>query len=524
MLNIQKNKIETGKSRILLSQKIFLAAVFAITLMMHKLNAQSWSITGNAGTTSSNFVGTTDGNDLRFKTSNSTRMTINSSGYAGIAVTPESYSRLYTYFSVPSIISQDQVRAAMRSRVYGSSATRANGYLGAHYSSSGSSTNLPVGLTYMGVLGIKEDADDNGAGVVGWNKSNATTGFNYGVFGLANGIAGIGSVDDRNVGVYGSASGNLGNIGVYGNAEGSGNWGGYFKGRGYFSDKLGINEDNPTSMLTVNAPTATAIMSLRLNGLTKMYLNSSGYLGIGTTSQTSVLEVNAPASTSPFKLAINGSTKMLLNSSGSLGIGTTSTTIDAKLRVDHTGITQAVFGTAGTGVSLLSSYPGIAFNSYYTNVFKTIQAGYGADISCDPTTGNLWFRTHANGASANATVSYTTRMTVQNDGRVVIGSIAPATGYKLSVDGKVICEELKVQTSGSWPDYVFADNYDLPSLSEIENHIKANKHLPGIPSAKEAEAEGIEVGQMQKKLLEKIEELTLYVIDLGKKVKSLESK
>jgi len=387
---------------------------------------------------------------------------------------------------VPTTITQDQVRAAMRSRVYGGSATRANGYLGAHYLASGSSlSNLPTGLSYMGVLGVKEVASDFGAGVVGWNRGNNAGGTNYGVYGIANGlISGASAITDRNIGLYGKASGNYGNIGVYGYATGTVSWGGYFTGRGYFSDKVGIGEDNPSSMLTVDAPTSTSIMSLRSNGVTQMYLNSSG----------------------------------------SLGLGTTSTTIDAKLRVDHTGITQAVFGTTGTGVSLMSSYPGIAFNSYYTTTFKTIQAGYGADITCDPTTGNLWFRTHANGASANATVSYTTRMTVQNDGRIVMGSIAPATGYKLSVDGKVICEELKVQTSGSWPDYVFADNYDLPSLSEIETHIKANKHLPGIPSAKQAEADGIEVGEMQKKLLEKIEELTLYVIDLEKKVKSLESK
>ncbi len=73
----------------------------------------------------------------------------------------------------------------------------------------------------------------------------------------------------------------------------------------------------------------------------------------------------------------------------------------------------------------------------------------------------------------------------------------PATGYKVSIDGKVICEELKVQTSGSWPDYVFEKKYDLPSLENLEAKVMAQKHLPGIPSAAEVSAQkGIEVGDM----------------------------
>ena len=70
--------------------------------------------------------------------------------------------------------------------------------------------------------------------------------------------------------------------------------------------------------------------------------------------------------------------------------------------------------------------------------------------------------------------------------------------------------------SQNWPDFVFADEYQLPSLSEVEKSIQLNKHLPGIPSAKEIHEEGINVGEMQKLMMQKIEELTLYVIDLQK--------
>ena len=93
-----------------------------------------------------------------------------------------------------------------------------------------------------------------------------------------------------------------------------------------------------------------------------------------------------------------------------------------------------------------------------------------------------------------------------------------ATGYKLAVSGKVICEELKVKLSGSWPDYVFDQDYKLPGLEEVEQYIKEHKHLPNIPAAAEIETNGMEVGEMQKKMMEKIEELTLYVIELKKEL------
>ncbi len=110
-----------------------------------------------------------------------------------------------------------------------------------------------------------------------------------------------------------------------------------------------------------------------------------------------------------------------------------------------------------------------------------------------------------------------------SSGSVMIGASVPATGYLLSVDGKVMCEELKVQLSESWPDYVFADDYKLLSLYELEASIKANNHLPGIPSASEVEAEGIAVGEMQVQMMEKIEELTLYIIELQKQIDALKA-
>jgi len=108
-----------------------------------------------------------------------------------------------------------------------------------------------------------------------------------------------------------------------------------------------------------------------------------------------------------------------------------------------------------------------------------------------------------------------------SSGSVSIGTTTPAAGYILSVDGKVMAEEVRVQLSGDWPDYVFNDTYKLPSLQSLEASVKENKHLPGIPSADEVKKEGIAVGEMQTKMMEKVEELTLYIISLQKQIDEL---
>lgn len=104
------------------------------------------------------------------------------------------------------------------------------------------------------------------------------------------------------------------------------------------------------------------------------------------------------------------------------------------------------------------------------------------------------------------------QMTVKTSG-VGIGTTNPGS-YKLAVKGKIRAEEIKVETG--WADYVFKEDYDLPTLEEVEKHIQEKGHLINIPSAKQVEENGIQLGQMNKLLLEKIEELTLYILELKK--------
>jgi hypothetical protein len=101
---------------------------------------------------------------------------------------------------------------------------------------------------------------------------------------------------------------------------------------------------------------------------------------------------------------------------------------------------------------------------------------------------------------------------------VTIATDTPKPGYELSVNGQVVCEAILVQDSADWPDYVFEENYPLQPLDELETHIKERRHLPGIPTAARIKKEGIELGDMQKRMMAKIEELTLYVIDQNKRL------
>jgi hypothetical protein len=112
------------------------------------------------------------------------------------------------------------------------------------------------------------------------------------------------------------------------------------------------------------------------------------------------------------------------------------------------------------------------------------------------------------------------RFYISRDGNVGIGTVETG-GHKLAVDGTIGAREIKVETT-SWSDFVFEDTYQLRNLEEVESFIEENKHLPDIPSQKDVIENGIQLGEMDAKLLQKIEELMLYTIQQEKKIKKLQ--
>ncbi len=123
-------------------------------------------------------------------------------------------------------------------------------------------------------------------------------------------------------------------------------------------------------------------------------------------------------------------------------------------------------------------------------------------------------------------------MTIQevgSSGKVGIGTTnfpttiggANISGYKLFVEGGILADEVRVRTG--WADYVFEENYELKSLAQVEAYITANGHLPNVPSATTVETEGISIGDISKVQQEKIEELFLHMIELNKKVETMQA-
>ncbi len=181
-------------------------------------------------------------------------------------------------------------------------------------------------------------------------------------------------------------------------------------------------------------------------------------------------------------------TKMTIQSDGDVGIGMTP--LSNKLAV--AGSVYAEEGYHFGGVNLANiepDGPGIAYNG----------RSFGGEYTM----------VYHNFLNNQVNIGYNPRQLVGG-------------GYLLTVDGQILAEGITIQNSTSWPDYVFEDDYALRSLEEVDAFVKQNKHLPGVPSAKDVE-EGVSVGEMQRVLLEKVEELTLYVIDQDKELEAMRS-
>lgn len=191
---------------------------------------------------------------------------------------------------------------------------------------------------------------------------------------------------------------------------------------------------------------------------------------------------------------------------GRLGIGTISPSALLSLESPGNGwmMTSKAFTSAAgqmNGIKFLGGYPND------TNKWAGIAA--------------MAEDTHSNSTGLSLYAGQTERVRVTSAGNVGIGITNPAE--KLAVNGVIRAKEIKVEAT-NWPDYVFNENYQLKSLAEVETFIKTNKYLPGIPNQKQVEKDGVNLGEMNRKLLEKVEELTLYLLEERNKRTALEDK
>jgi len=175
-------------------------------------------------------------------------------------------------------------------------------------------------------------------------------------------------------------------------------------------------------------------------------------------------------------------------------------------------------GNVGIGTTSPTARLEIAGN------FKTVESGVTAVIGVYNGTLNgnnkgTYLNTTSNHPLYFSTYNNYAQMTLATTGNVGIGTTNPGS-YKLAVEGTIGAREVEVKT-GSWADFVFDNEYKLKSLKEVEHYIATHKHLPDVPSEATVKKDGINVAKMDAVLLQKIEELTLYLIEQNKQIDSL---
>lgn len=242
------------------------------------------------------------------------------------------------------------------------------------------------------------------------------------------------------------------------------------------------------------------------NGYQSLYSNTTGSNNTANGYQSLYSNTNGIANIA------NGSYALYLNTTGSYNIANGANALNHNTTGSSNvaiGVEALYFNHTGSNNVAIGEWAGFS-NSYGSNnVFIGSSSGYSEGGS-----NKLYI---SNGAS-NALI-YGDFATHQ----VLLG-VPNATGYvfkgsrTLNVMGGILTDSVRVALSSEWADYVFDENYTLKPLNELEQFIIANKHLPNIPKAAEVKEKGINLAEINIKLLEKTEELTLYIIQQNKQI------
>ena len=281
--------------------------------------------------------------------------------------------------------------------------------------------------------------------------------------------------------------------------------------------------------------------------------------GGSTGSDATLLQVTDYTNTNHFFTVTDGNSYF---QNGKVGIGTTTpaapfhvlNTAAEQFRLGYDATNYTSFSVTSQGTLVVNpTSGGISFGASVANVISnsgtSIQPnGNGATAfqiaNTDATSGNTAGMKFTNGSGVvysaienlyttrtggaeDGTLTFTTmgagtkreRMRITPSGSIVIGALDPH-GFKLAVNGSAIATSMTVQVNSLWPDYVFKPDYKLPSLKEIKTYIDHNGHLPEIPSEEEVTQNGLNLGEMNKLLTKKVEELTLYLLEQNKMQKA----
>lgn len=229
-----------------------------------------------------------------------------------------------------------------------------------------------------------------------------------------------------------------------------------------------------------------------------------------TQSSGNVFNMFGFTNATPIRFCTNNTDRMYIDASGFIGINTNAPlqrlhVLDGNILISRSESDElgSANGAIFFGDVVEANQP---FGKWAIEYVSSQQEGYGL---------NFW-KPWVNGQNAGNFYLF-----LSDSGNVGIGTNNPPA--KLSVNGKVLAKEVHVCTDPTcWADYVFDEEYKLMSLHELGEFVNANKHLPGVPSAKDVDEQGsVDLGEMNIILLEKVEELTRYIIDLQKQIDDL---
>ncbi len=243
-----------------------------------------------------------------------------------------------------------------------------------------------------------------------------------------------------------------------------------------FNGNVGVGTNNPAAKLDINAVSSTGL------NITTQQSEDNGYCILASVDREH---------TKAIAISKGGTENFIVYGNGNVGIGTNNVTDQLHIHKDI----QTSASTVGIRIS--------------SNEFPWF-IGLNHPISDN----NLIF--------ANGNDKDNPSMVLTTGGNLGIGTTAPGD-YKLAVTGKIHCTEVVVEALSSWPDYVFEKGYKLMPVKELEQYVTANKHLPGIPDTQTVSEKGVSVGEMNAQLLKKVEELTMYVIQLNKEIEMLKA-
>lgn len=272
--------------------------------------------------------------------------------------------------------------------------------------------------------------------------------------------------------------------------------------------RIGTNSTNLTGNL---------LFQTKLN--TRMTINENGQIGIGTTTPSSLLTLNG---TDPIlQMRNDGVDKGFMQLVGDdLRVGTNISNPDGKFIVRTNGVDRFTIDDDGYALLGNGSSGGAMIINGGPSGYLYLQGGGLTDGILEADGGT--FDIHRGSPGILRVRASGDGMWFFPNGQVSVGGGGQtATGYVFSVEGKAIATEFRVASFGNWPDYVFSPTYRLMPLPELQQYIRENKHLPNIPAASVVEKEGISLGDMSKRLIEKVEELTLYVLQQQEQIDEL---